>query len=157
MEQYFEEIVKLLTEKNLTISTCESITGGLIASMLVEAPGASKVFKGSIVSYSNEAKIKLAKVKETTISKYGAISPQTANEMCLNTNYLFNTDIAVSTTGNAGPHPAENKPVGLVFVSFCVIDKAYHFELNIKNKNRNDIRIEVVSFVFRKLLELIKK
>ena len=86
-------------EKPLTISTAESCTGGMIASKLIEVPGISKNFIESIVSYSNEAKIKRLKVKKETLEKYGAVSEEVAREMLAG----LNTDIGISTTGIAGP------------------------------------------------------
>lgn len=157
MKDSFAELVDLLKTYELTISTCESITGGMIASMLVEVPGASKVFKGGLVTYTNEIKTRLVNVKSSTLEKFGAISRETVIEMVTNTSQKFKTDICIAVSGNAGPLPDENKPVGLVYVAISIIDKIYVYEFNAKSTNRNDIRIETVAFVFEETIKLIKK
>ena len=157
MKNSYEEVIDLLKENNLTICTCESITGGMIASMLVETPGASKVFKGGFVVYSNEAKIKLVNVNEKTIEKYGAISKECAIEMAIGAANKLRTDLAIAITGNAGPNPDENKPVGLSYVAISVIDKTYWYEIKTKATDRNDIRIESTAIALEKIISLIKK
>ncbi len=157
MKDSFTELVDLLKTYELSISTCESITGGMIASMLVEVPGASKVFKGGLITYTNEIKMNIAKVKPSTLEKFGAISRQTVVEMATNTAEKFKTDICIAVSGNAGPLPDENKPIGLVYVGISVIDKIYVYEFNAKSTNRNDIRIETVAFIFEEMIKLIKK
>ena len=112
-----EAVGKLLMEKNVTIATAESCTGGLIASQLTELSGISKVFGMGIVSYSNEAKQKILHVSENTLLKFGAVSPETASEMCDNLQKISGADLAVSVTGIAGPDGgSEEKPVGLVYI-----------------------------------------
>lgn len=156
MKDSFQELVELLKKNELTISTCESITGGMIASMIVEVPGASKVFKGGLVVYTNEAKQKLANVSEDTLNQYGAISKQCAIEMAANTNKKLRSDIAISVTGNAGPTCDENKPVGLSYLGISIIDKTYYYEFHAKSSNRNDIRIETTAFAFEQAIKQIK-
>lgn len=116
-DSLYEAVGKLLLEKNVTIATAESCTGGLIASELTKQPGISKVFGMGIVSYSNEAKQKILHVKEETLVNFGAVSPETAQEMCDNLQKISNTDLAVSVTGIAGPDGgSEEKPIGLVYI-----------------------------------------
>lgn len=112
-----ETLVELLSEKTVMLSTAESLTGGNIASAIVEVAGCSSVFYGGIVSYSNDAKMKYLGVAEETIGDFGAVSRQTAIEMA--TGLLCeNVQIGVSTTGIAGPTGGSfTKPVGLVFLS----------------------------------------
>ena len=103
------------TGKWLTIGTVESATGGRIADRITNVPGSSDYFKGSVVAYSNEAKIALLGVKKATIDNYGAVSEQTALEMAQGGRKLLDVDICVSDTGIAGPSGATpEKPVGLV-------------------------------------------
>jgi len=112
-----EAVGKLLMKKNVTIATAESCTGGLIASELTKLPGISKVFGFGIVSYSNEAKKKILDVKEDTLDTFGAVSTETAQEMCENLQKISNADLNVSVTGIAGPDGgSEEKPVGLVYI-----------------------------------------
>lgn len=112
-----EAVGKLLIEKNITIATAESCTGGLIASQLTEQPGISKVFGLGIVSYSNEAKKKILHVNEDTLLEFGAVSSETAREMCDHLREISDAVLNVSVTGIAGPDGgSEEKPVGLVYI-----------------------------------------
>lgn len=134
------ELVKLLLEKNLKISTAESCTGGYVAKLITDVGGASQWFEMGVVTYSNEAKQKLLGVKTETLEKYGAVSKQTAAEMCEGLISLSQADIAISITGIAGPTGGtEQKPVGLVFVGISGKFGTKIEELNL-NGSRDDIR-----------------
>ncbi|KNZ41664.1 competence/damage-inducible protein A [Acetobacterium bakii] len=116
-----EAVGKLLIEKNVTIATAESCTGGLIASQLTEQPGISKVFGLGIVSYSNEAKQTVLNVSRETLETFGAVSEETAREMCDNLRNISNADVSVAVTGIAGPDGGSaEKPVGLVYIGLNV-------------------------------------
>lgn len=156
MKDSYVELVDLLKKHELSISTCESITGGMIASMIVEVPGASKVFKGGLVVYTNEAKQKLANVSEKTLNEYGAISKQCVIEMANNTNKKLRSDISIAVSGNAGPVVDENKPVGMSYLAISIIDKTYWYEIHAKSTSRNDIRIETTAICLEKTIKLIK-
>lgn len=122
------EIVALLKEKCLTIAIAESCTGGLIAKRLTDIPGSSEVFPGGIVSYSNEIKKKLLDVPAQVLDNYGAVSEEVAAEMALGVKKQFNSDIAISATGIAGPGGATpDKPVGMVCFGMCTNEKAETF------------------------------
>jgi len=111
------EIIDIMREKKLTLGTVESATGGLIAHLITNIPCSSDVFQGSIVSYSNEIKMKLVGVKATTLKKYGAVSPQVAEEMAEGGRKALGVDICVVDTGIAGPTGATlGKPVGLFYL-----------------------------------------
>ena len=139
-------------EKPLTISTAESCTGGMIASKLIEVPGISENFIESIVSYSNEAKIKRLKVKKETLEKYGAVSEEVAREMLAG----LNTDIGISTTGIAGPGGGtKNKPVGLVYIGIKVKDEVKIFRRELKG-DRNKIRQRAMMHALYNLLKILK-
>lgn len=157
MENLQEKIVQLLKMHQLTIATAESVTAGMISNFIANIPGASKVLKGGVVVYTNEAKIKLAKVKKDTISHYGAVSKQTAMELAYNIAHILKTDIGLSITGNAGPEPMENQPVGMAYLGICIVDKTYVYELHTKSTSRNDIRVELAYLSFKNLLELLGK
>lgn len=115
----FEEAIsQLLTDKNYTISTAESCTGGNIAKLLTSVSGSSNYFIGGIISYSNEVKINQLNVSSETLQKYGAVSQETAIEMVKGVNNKFKTDISIATTGIAGPDGrTEEKPVGTVWIA----------------------------------------
>lgn len=116
-----EVIAEILISKNLTISTAESCTGGLIASRLVDYPGISSVFLEGAVTYSNGAKINRLKVKEETLENFGAVSEETAREMAEGIAKTSGTDIGLSTTGIAGPGGGTvEKPIGLVYVGLYI-------------------------------------
>ena len=139
-------------KKPLTISTAESCTGGMIASKLIEVPGISENFIESIVSYSNEAKIKRLKVKKETLEKYGAVSEEVAREMLAG----LKTDVAISTTGIAGPGGGtKEKPVGLVYIGIRVKDEVKIFRRELKG-DRNKIRQRATMHALYNLLKILK-
>ncbi|GFZ42226.1 competence/damage-inducible protein A [Bacteroides nordii] len=111
-------IGNLLREKNLTVSTAESCTGGSIAAKLTSVPGSSDYFKGGIVAYSNEIKESLLGVSPETLKKQGAVSEETVIEMVKGSMKALKTDCAVSTSGIAGPGGGtKEKPVGTVWIA----------------------------------------
>ncbi len=115
-----ETVAKLLITENISLATAESCTGGLIAAQLTEYPGISKVFGVGLVTYSNEAKMKLLHVQAETLKKYGAVSAETAKEMCQNLAVLSGARLSVSVTGIAGPDGgSDEKPVGLIYIGIC--------------------------------------
>lgn len=111
------ELVPLLLEKGLTVSTAESCTGGMVAARLTSVSGASGAFAFGAVTYCNEAKHKTLGVSSETLENFGAVSEKTAEEMALGVRQVMGADIGVAVTGVAGPNPSEGKPVGLVFVA----------------------------------------
>ncbi len=113
-----EELVKLLTEKNLKITSAESCTGGLFAAGITGVSGSSSCFDGSFVTYSNEQKERLLGVKKETLESFGAVSYQTALEMAKGVRLSFKADIGIGITGIAGPTGGtKEKPVGLVYIA----------------------------------------
>ena len=111
------KIVKLLTKKKLIVSFAESCTGGLLASSITSNSGSSKVFNMGLVTYSNNAKVKLLQVPKKTITKYGAVSYETCLSMLKNLSKISKSNISISITGVAGPNGGtKEKPVGLVYI-----------------------------------------
>ncbi len=111
------EIGELLARRGWSLAVAESCTGGLVSHRLTNVPGSSRYFLGSVVSYANDAKVKLLGVRPETIEVHGAVSPQTAQEMAQGARRLFQADLAVAVTGIAGPGGGTpEKPVGVVFV-----------------------------------------
>ena len=94
--------MKILEERKWTLATAESCTGGMVASRIVDYAGASKAFVNGMVTYTNESKSRLLGVKCDTLEKWGAVSSQTAEEMCLGVAKVSNTNVGISTTGVAG-------------------------------------------------------
>ena len=115
-----EEIAVLLREHGLTIAVAESATGGLVSDLITNVAGSSDYFKGSVVAYDNEIKVKVLGVKSETLARQGAVSHQTAEEMADGIRRLMNASIGLSTTGIAGPAGATpGKPVGLFYIGIA--------------------------------------
>ena len=111
----------MLKKRGMTVTCAESCTGGLIAKLLTDPAGASAVFRGSFVTYCNEAKHALLGVREETLSTHGAVSPETAKEMAAGALERMNADLALSATGLAGPNGDESgKPVGTVCIGVAL-------------------------------------
>jgi len=111
-EETINKVVSdLLKVNNLTIACAESCTGGQIAKLLSEIPGASAYFNGGVVTYATQAKIDVLDVSELTIADYSVVSEQVAMEMALGAKRLFKSDMAIATTGNAGPSKGESDVV----------------------------------------------
>lgn len=147
-------VLNLLKEQDLTLTTAESLTGGLLASRFTAVPGASEVFKQGFVTYCNRAKRKLLEVKKSTLKEYGAVSARTAKEMAKNGVFATGSDVCVSLTGLAGPAAEEGKPVGLVYIACCyknrTIVREYHFK-----GDRRQIREQSVTQALLLLRECI--
>lgn len=112
-----QEVGNLLRQKGLTLGVVESATGGLISHLITNIPGSSNYYKGSVTAYSNEAKVKIVGVNEGTISKYGAVSYQVAEEMAQGGRRILAADICLADTGIAGPSGATpEKPLGLFYI-----------------------------------------
>ncbi len=151
-----EELAKLLTERNITLATAESCTGGLLGNTITDVPGASKYYLGGIIAYSNEIKIKLLKVKKGTIERYGAVSEQCAREMVLGVAKLFNAHMAISTTGIAGPGGGTaDKPVGTVFIGIYSqgTTKIYKHKFS---GTRREIKEKIVNSAINHAIQKIK-
>ncbi|MGX4599299.1 competence/damage-inducible protein A [Faecalimicrobium sp. JNUCC 81] len=152
-----EVVAKLLVEKNMTISTSESCTGGLVSSSLINYPGISSVFMEGCVTYSNEAKINRLGVKKETLDTYGAVSEQTAREMAMGIAKNFNTNVGLSTTGIAGPEGgSDDKPVGLVYMGIYINGKTIVKKF-VFNGDRQQIRMRATKTLLNELrVELLK-
>lgn len=109
-----------LKQGDLSVCTAESCTGGLILSILTDVAGSSAYVEGGLVTYSNEAKMKMLGVRETTLTEHGAVSEPTAREMACGVRSVFDTDYALSVTGIAGPGGGTGeKPVGLTYIGLA--------------------------------------
>ena len=112
-----KSLIKLLNKKKLRISLAESCTGGLLASCITAISGSSKIFSLGLITYSNQAKIKVLKVNKNIIKKYGAVSHKCCSAMVKNLSKISKANINVSITGIAGPKGGtKEKPVGLVYI-----------------------------------------
>ncbi len=140
-----EAVIDLIAKNNLTVSTVESCTGGMLAARLINVPGVSDVFKEGMITYSNKAKRNRVGVKKSTLSKYGAVSEQVAKEMAKGGAFFTKSDVCVSVTGIAGPDGGtDEKPVGLVYIACNVCGKITVKEYRFSG-NRAKIRENTVS------------
>ena len=150
------KIVKLLTEKKLTVSFAESCTGGLLASTITSISGSSKVFNMGLVTYSNNAKMKLLKVPKRTITKHGAVSHETCQTMVQNLSKISKSNISISITGVAGPNGGtKEKPVGLVFIGVKQGSKIIVKRKFFKSKKRVLIQKNTVNEVLKIIKSII--
>lgn len=145
----WQKIVDEFTKQNLTISTVESCTGGLLAGEITKIPGASKVFLGGLVTYSNELKSRLLNIDMEIINKYSAVSPKVATLMAENGRKLMQTDFCIAVTGYAGPWAPEVALVGQVFIAISKEGAIKVWDL-MKTKDmhelgRDEIRLKTIS------------
>ena len=151
-----KKIYKKLLKKKMLISFAESCTGGLISSSITSISGSSKVFNLGLVTYSNESKIKILKIKKKIIDNHGAVSPECCKAMVLNLSKISKADINVSITGIAGPNGGtKSKPVGLVYIGLKKKNKIIITKNIFKSKNRNAIQKATVTRTFKILNKII--
>jgi PncC family amidohydrolase len=148
------KIISSLTKKKLKIGFAESCTGGLLSTFFTEIPGISEIFECSIISYSNQSKIDYLGVKKQSLTNFGAVSSQVAEEMAEGLLKNSNIDIAISITGIAGPlGSSPTKPIGLVYISFISFEKKITKKYNFHQMNRSEVRLNSVI----KALEIIEE
>ena len=137
-------VVELLSKNGLSITAAESCTGGLVCGKIFNVAGASEVFRGGYITYSNKQKRNVIGVKKSTLEKYGAVSEQVAAEMAKGVLEVSKADVAISTTGIAGPGGGTpEKPVGLVYIGCAVKNKVYVEKFNFSG-SRNKVRESTV-------------
>lgn len=152
-----KKLVSLCTQKQITISSCESLTAGLFTSTIASIPGASAILKGGIVTYFTEMKKVLVHVDEEIIEKFGVVSEPCAIAMAKNTRELMEVDYCVSFTGNAGPSQMEEKPAGRVYCAIASKDEVIPFMFQCNDMERNEVRQCVVDLMIDELLEIVDK
>ena len=149
-----KSLIKLLIRKKIKISVVESCTGGLLASAITSTSGASKIFNLGLITYSNQAKIKILKVNKNIIKRFGAVSYECCYAMVNNLSRISKTNINVSITGIAGPRGGtKNKPVGLVYIGLKKGNKIQIIKCLFKSKKRSSIQKATV----KKALNLVLK
>lgn len=152
------ELTEYLKKHHLTVATAESCTGGMLAKFITDEAGVSAVFDGGIVSYANRIKHKFLGVKDETLAAYGAVSPQTAEEMAKGICAAIGADLGIATTGIAGPGGGtDEKPVGTVFVGiyFAPTDTLKVLPLHLSG-SRDTIRRQTCETAFREATALLK-
>ena len=154
LNNQLKKLTALLKKKKLKVAAAESCTGGLISYNLTKIPGSSKYFMMGVVSYSNKSKIDLLKVRQKTLTKYGAVSTETCKEMCKNLLKISKTNIAISVTGIAGPDGGtKKKPIGLVYIGICSKKKLEIIKFSF---NKKLSRINIQNQTLIKTIKLIK-
>ena len=151
-----KSLIKKLIDKKISISVAESCTGGLLSSKITSISGASAIFNMGLITYSNNAKIKILKVNKIIIKKFGSVSFQCCEQMVKNLSDISNSKINVSITGIAGPKGGtKKKPVGLVYVGLKFGNKLIVKEKKFKSKNRKEIQKLTVNEVFKMITKII--
>lgn len=142
-----EEINQLFREKGLTLGSVESFTGGLFAREITSVPGASKFYKGGLVTYATEEKVALLGIPQKDVDQFGVVSKEIALQMAELGRKKLNVDYCVSFTGNAGPSAMEGKPVGEIYIGVSNKEKtdAYYYQLD---GNRNTIQEDAIKLAF---------
>ena len=144
-----KKVIDKLIEKNITIATAESCTGGLVAKMITDFPGVSDIFAEGYVTYSNEAKMKNLGVNPDTLHKYGAVSSYTAEEMAEGVRRISGAMVGGSATGIAGPGGgSKEKPVGLVYIAVSTESSCKVRELHHKG-SRKQVRKKTAKDIFK--------
>ena len=147
LELKAQQVLKSLQARELSLGSVESLTGGDLSGTICSIPGASHVYKGSIISYSNDIKTDVVGVKEFLIDVYGVVSKEVADAMAVEGRKKLGVDVCVSFTGNAGPSAEPGKaPVGRVYMSIATKHGVVSLEQDFKGE-RNEIREKCVDMM----------
>ncbi len=154
----YESTVELLIKMNSTVSVAESCTGGGLGKQFTDKSGSSAYFEGGVITYSNKSKMKLLNVSKETLDNFGAVSEQTAEEMAINCQQIFNTNYSISITGIAGPNGGSpEKPVGTIFIAVYNGKNTCVEKLNLSTNNRESNRDYSVQKAISLLYRIIKQ
>ena len=150
------ELKEEFVARGKTLGCIESFTCGLFASTMTQIPGASKFFKGGVVTYATEEKIRIVGVNENTVKQFGVVSQECCAEMCGHGKFLLDVDYCIAFTGNAGPDAMEGKPVGEIYIGVCAYDLArvQRFQLT---GTRDEIRHQAINIGITMLESLLKE
>lgn len=152
-----ERVVKKLLQRGYTVTTAESCTGGLLAGRLLNVSGASEVYNEGHITYANAAKEKILGVKHETLEQFGAVSKETAEEMARGVAKAACANVALSTTGIAGPGGGTpEKPVGLIYIGCCIEENVRVKELRLHG-TREQNRSDTVEAALQLLHEMLQK
>lgn len=151
-----EQLGQTLKRIHLTIASIESFTVGGFASALGSIAGISTVFRGAAVTYQTMMKEKLLGIEHEKVARYGVVSEEIAKEMALKGQMLFESDICISFTGNSGPSPMENKPVGLCYIGLAFKDDCEVFTLHLQG-TREEIKHQAIVLGVKYVIEKLEK
>ena len=150
-----EDIHVLFKNAGRTLGSVESFTGGSFASSITALPGASKFFVGGYVTYATWEKIRLLNIKKERVDAYGVVSQEIAGDMAMHGKFLLDSDYCISFTGNAGPEPMENKPVGLIYIGVSAYNYTQVFQYLLKG-SREEIISQALSLGYKHLEKMLK-
>jgi PncC family amidohydrolase len=151
-----DELCTYLIEHNIQIASTESFTVGTFASRIGMHPGISKVYRGSVVSYQTMIKHKVLGIDQALIDHYGVVSSEIAHDMATHGKALFDSDVCISFTGNAGPDAMEGKKVGQIYIGIAAYDDVYTFAYELSG-SRQEIVDQAISLGCVNLLKVLKK
>jgi len=147
-----------LKQNNQTITTAESCTGGLVASMITQISGSSSIFKGSIVTYCNEIKEQELNVKKDTMIKFGVVSCEVVQEMLVGVIKKFNASWAIAISGVAGPNGGtKNKPIGTVVIGVISLDNHKNIKVYNFKGTRQEIQIQAAKTALKIVFDILNK
>ena len=149
-----EELHALFTQAGRTLGSVESFTGGRFASSITAIPGASKIFVGAYVTYATWEKIRLLNIKKERVEAYGVVSQEIAGDMAMHGKFLLDSDYCISFTGNAGPEPMENKPVGLIYIGVSAYNYTQVFQYLLKG-SREEVINQALSLGYQHLAKML--
>ena len=156
--QLSEKVGRALKARGATVTTAESCTGGLVAKCITDLPGASGVFKGGVVSYTDTVKHRVLGVPAEMLEEYGAVSPPVARAMAEGARRATTADLAVSVTGVAGPERDERgNAVGTVFIGFSTPEETVAERFDFGEKSRAEIRALSAEEALKLLEEKMKE
>ena len=151
-----KEINTLFRDKGRTLGSVESFTGGMFASDVISVEGASHFFKGALVTYMTEEKVRLLGIPYDLIDKFGVVSKEVAEMMATLGSQRLAVDYCIAFTGNAGPKAMEGKPVGEVYIAVCAYQNVEVIKFNLKG-DRDTIRKNALEAGYIFLEEMLKK
>ncbi|WP_344073013.1 CinA family protein [Streptomyces crystallinus] len=157
MEEKAARLGELLRTRGLSISTAESLTGGMLGAALTGTPGASDYYLGGAITYATEAKARILSVDEHVLATQGPVSPVTAEQMAHGVRRLYASSVAVSTTGVAGPTGQGGKPVGLVYIGVSDADGTQSHEFRSTGTSRDEVRRQTVEQALEILIGHLEK
>ena len=153
--KFESSIINNLIQKKIMVATAESCTGGLLAAAFTSYPGVSAIYQHGVITYSNEAKSKLLKVRPETLRRNGAVSRQVCAQMCFNLAKSSKCQLTLATTGVAGPGGGtKSKPVGLVYAGVCYQKIIYIKKLQFSSKLS---RLQIQKGTVKECFEMIKE
>ena len=135
-----EELSNLFKEYGRTLGSIESFTGGSFASSITAISGASKFFKGGVVTYATEEKIKLLGIDPNRVAQFGVVSQEIGGDMAMHGKYILDVDYCISFTGNAGPEAMENKPVGEIYIGVTAYQTTQVFKYLLKGDRQGIVK-----------------